>query len=148
MSAGPWDLHLDHSAARWKKRLTTTDIKLPFGAKFTGFCPQNNKSTRINILLFNLSAASHAYSARKDRFSGMQNKSCVSNDTIHLCTMYSTIKVYELYKFILSLIIGVWSPHPFRDLIKAATVECMKCSTFHTSFFWLSASSGRSSSST
>ncbi len=39
------------------------------GAKFTGFCPQNDKSTRFNIFYyftlqyFNLSAASHAYSA-------------------------------------------------------------------------------------
>ncbi len=54
---------------------------LPFGAKFTGFCPQNDKSTRFfNIILlfntqyFNLSAASHAYSAGHDSFSGTQNK--------------------------------------------------------------------------
>ncbi len=25
-------------------------IKLPIGAKFTGFCPQNDKSTHFNIL--------------------------------------------------------------------------------------------------
>ncbi len=56
-------------------------IKLPIGAKFTGFCPQNDKSTRFNIVIllfntlyFNLSTASHAYSAGHDRFSGMQNK--------------------------------------------------------------------------
>jgi len=37
--------------------------------------------------------------------------------------------VYELYKVILSFIIGV------RYVIKAATVEFMKCPTSHTSFF-------------
>ncbi len=26
-------------------------IKLPIGAKFTGFCPQNDKSTHFNIIL-------------------------------------------------------------------------------------------------
>ncbi len=53
-------------------------IKLPIGAKFMGFCPQNDKSTLFNIiLLFNtqyLTLALHAYSARYDRFSVMQNK--------------------------------------------------------------------------
>ncbi len=43
------------------------------GAKFMRFCPQNDKSTRFDIiLLFN--TPSHAYSAGHDRFSGTQNK--------------------------------------------------------------------------
>ncbi len=33
---------------------THVHIKLPIGAKFTGFCPQNDKSTCFNIIvLFN-----------------------------------------------------------------------------------------------
>ncbi len=37
--------------------------------------------------------------------------------------------MYELYKVILSLIITVWYPLPGNK------VECMRCPTFHTSFF-------------
>ncbi len=38
----------------WKQMNAHVHIQLPIGAKFTGLCPQNDKSTRFNIiLLFN-----------------------------------------------------------------------------------------------
>lgn len=41
--------------------------------------------------------------------------------------------VYELYKVIFSLIAESDTPNPtpFQDVIKSATVECMKCLAFH-----------------
>ncbi len=104
-------------------------IMLPFGAKFTGLCPQNDKSTRFNILLFNtqhLTLALQAMHTAPDVTAFLVRKTSTLKEYISLLPLLwqpTTAQLNPPHIFIISYIEKVSIQSTFSPVLTCISME-------------------------